>query len=112
MKTHLKKKEEPKVDDNDVLNEDDFKKLIDAAWHPMVKAWIACHTETGARISEDGNMKVGDVLRNEYSLKLRFMTSKTKPRVCRVYYSNFSNHVFQIIDLVPRRRTGPSLALE
>jgi len=87
IKTHLSKRDEPKVDENDVLSEDEFKKLIEAAWHPMIKAWIACHSETGARISEDGNMTVGDVLRDEYSFKLRFTTSKTKPRVCRVYYS-------------------------
>ncbi|ADC64369.1 integrase family protein [Ferroglobus placidus DSM 10642] len=53
-----------------ILTEDDVKKLIDAADNPRDKALIALLWETGARISEIYNLKIGDFQDHVYGLQI------------------------------------------
>ena len=54
----------------DLLTEDDVKRMIDSADNPRDKALIALLWETGARIGEIYNLKVGDFQDHTYGLQI------------------------------------------
>jgi len=54
----------------DLLTEDDVKKMIDAADNPRDKALIALLWETGARIGEIYDLKVGDFQDHKHGLQI------------------------------------------
>ncbi|MDI3488291.1 MAG: integrase/recombinase XerD [Methanosarcinales archaeon] len=73
-----------------LLTEEDVVKLIEAARNPRDRALIAVLWETGARISEVGNMQVGDVHPDDYGAILmlgRGENAKTGFRRVRVVQS-------------------------
>lgn len=73
-----------------LLTEEDVVKLIEAAHNPRDRALVAVLWETGARISEIGNMQVGDVHPDEYGAVLmigREDNAKTGFRRVRVVQS-------------------------
>lgn len=57
----VKKREQPRLQRADMLTEDEARKLIDAADSPRDKALLAVLWDTGARIGEIGNLRVGNV---------------------------------------------------
>ncbi|MFH1978271.1 MAG: site-specific integrase [Candidatus Aenigmatarchaeota archaeon] len=70
IRVHIKKKDQPKIEASDILTEEEVFTLIEAAATPRDKAFISTLYETGARISEIGNMKIGDVTKQKYGYLL------------------------------------------
>jgi len=62
-----------------MYTEEDVKKLIECATSLRDKAFIAILWETGARVGEIDNMKVGDLEEHKYGLKI-IVNGKTGPR--------------------------------
>lgn len=67
----------------DMLTEEEVKKLIDAAETPQAKAFVATLYESGCRIGEMFFLKIGQVKFDEYGAQL-FVTGKTGFRRVRV----------------------------
>lgn len=68
LKTSSKSKNDKLPED--LLTEDDVKRMIDAADNPRDKALIALLWETGARIGEIYDLKVGDFQDHTYGLQI------------------------------------------
>ena len=67
-------------------NEDDAKKMIDAAEHPRDKAFIASLYESGCRVGEIASLKIGDINYDEYGASL-IVNGKTGSRRVRLIFS-------------------------
>ena len=87
INTNIKPKDKPKIKASDILNEDEVKKLIEAAEHPRDKAFIAMLYELGARIGEIGNLRIHDVTKDRYSY-LVDLNGKTGHRTPRIVISD------------------------
>lgn len=70
----------------DMLTEDEIKKMINVCSFIRDKAIIAVLYESGARMSEFLNLKIGDVIEDKYGAKLQ-ISGKTGDRVVRIVNS-------------------------
>lgn len=82
----VKEKDKPKIQAKDILTEEEINKMINSANTIRDKAFIAVLYETGARISEVGNLKYGDITPDEYGYLLD-LTGKTGHRTPRIVMS-------------------------
>lgn len=87
MKLHISKKDRSKISREDLLTEEEIEKIIDVAEGPRDKAFISLISDTGARIGEIGNLRIGDVYRDEFSF-LVHLRGKTGEREDCVTYSD------------------------
>ena len=87
LKTHIKKKDKHKISREDLLTEEEIEKLIDVAESPLEKAFISLISDTGARIGEIGNLRIGNLYRDEFSF-LVHLRGKTGEREDCVTYSD------------------------
>ncbi len=71
---------------DDMLTEEEIKCMIDHAKHERDKALVITLYESGARIGEFLNMKIKDVVFDEYGCKVRLF-GKTGDRVIRLIFS-------------------------
>ena len=72
--------------EGDLLTEEDIKKLLIAAEHPRNKAFISVLWESGARISEIGNLKIKHVSFDKYGTVIT-VQGKTGSRKIRLIAS-------------------------
>jgi len=84
IKTHVSidKQELP----NNLPDEEDAKKMIEAAEHPRDKALIACLYESGCRIGEIASLKISDINFDEYGAHM-VVNGKTGSRRIRLIFS-------------------------
>ena len=68
-------------------NEDDLKKMIQAAEHPRDKALIASLYESGCRVGELASLKIGDINFDEYGAHM-VVNGKTGSRRIRLIFSS------------------------
>jgi len=87
LKINIKKKDRVRISREDLLTEEEIKKLIDVAEDPREKAFISLISDCGARIGEIGNLRIGDVYRDEFSF-LVHLRGKTGEREDCVTYSD------------------------
>ncbi|MEK9137827.1 MAG: tyrosine-type recombinase/integrase, partial [Bacteroidota bacterium] len=87
FRIHVKKKNQPHVKASDILTEDEIHRLIAAAEKPRDRAFISMLYELGARISEIGNLKIGDISRDEHSYIID-LSGKTGHRTPRIIMSD------------------------
>jgi integrase len=84
----------------DMLSEEEIEKMINACEHPRDKALIASLYESGARISEIGNLKIKHVKFDQYGAVL-IVDGKTGMRRVRIIFSSpylatwLENHPFR-----------------
>jgi integrase/recombinase XerD len=74
----------PRADD--LLTEDEIRRMLDSARHPRNKAFLGVLWETGGRISEIGNLERPDVRFDKYGAVLN-LTGKTGTRPVRIVQS-------------------------
>ncbi len=84
----------------DLLDEEDIIKLINNAYHPRDRALIAILWESGARVSEIGNLKLSNVIFDKYGIVITVQgkTGSRKIRLifCTSYLSTWINmHPFK-----------------
>jgi len=72
---------------NNLPNEEDAKKMIEAAEHPRDKALIASLYESGCRIGEIAALRIGDINFDEYGSYM-IVNGKTGGRRIRVVFSS------------------------
>ena len=72
--------------DGDLLTEEDVKKLIKIAKHPRNKALISILWESGARVSEIGNLNLSNVVFDKHGILLT-VKGKTGSRKIRLIFS-------------------------
>ena len=77
----------------DLLTEDDVKKLIDATKHPRDKALISTIYESASRIGEIGTIRIRDVKFDEYGAILNLI-GKTGQRPVRIVASTQSLRIW------------------
>jgi integrase len=83
-----------------MLSEEEIKKMIDACEHPRDRALVASLYESGARISELGNLKIKHVKFDQYGAVL-MVDGKTGMRRVRIIFSSpylatwLENHPFR-----------------
>jgi integrase/recombinase XerD len=77
--THVKKRDKRKLERNDLLTPQDIEALLKACLNQRDRAMIALLFETGCRISELGNLKLGHITKNDYGYSLS-VTGKTGQR--------------------------------
>jgi len=70
----------------DMLTEEDIKKLINAAKHPRDKAFVTVLYESGCRIGELGGLKIKNISFDNYGAKL-LVNGKTGARRVRIISS-------------------------
>ena len=86
--------------DEEMITESDVENLIKSAKHPRDKALIATLWESGARISELGNLKLKNVIFDQYGV-LMYVNGKTGPRKIRLIYSTpYLSTILGIIALI------------
>ncbi len=84
----------------DLLSEEEIEKLINACGHPRDRALVASLYESGARISELGNLKIKHVKFDQYGAVL-MVDGKTGMRRVRIIFSSpylatwLENHSFR-----------------
>ncbi|MDO8725378.1 MAG: site-specific integrase [Candidatus Methanoperedens sp.] len=84
----------------DMLSEEEIEKMINACEHPRDRALIASLYESGARISEIGNLKIKHVKFDQYGAVL-IVDGKTGMRRVRIIFSSpylatwLENHPFR-----------------
>lgn len=84
----------------DLLSEEEIEKLINACEHPRDRALVASLYESGARISELGNLKIKHVKFDQYGAVL-IVDGKTGMRRVRIIFSSpylatwLENHPFR-----------------
>jgi len=66
ISTTIKAKDKPKVQASDILTEDEVHKLIDVAEYTRDKCFVAMLYELGARVSEIGNLRYGDITKDKF----------------------------------------------
>jgi len=86
IKRGMRKREQPRVQRNELWSEDEIKKLIANATNSRDRVLVSLLTETGARIGEVGNLTIGDVYQDEFSFLIH-LKGKTGERENRVVYS-------------------------
>ncbi|HLD15261.1 MAG TPA: tyrosine-type recombinase/integrase [Candidatus Nanoarchaeia archaeon] len=69
INTYIKKKNQKKIAASDILTEEEVSRIIEAATNIQHKAFLSVLYETGARISEVGNLKIKNLTRKEYEAK-------------------------------------------
>jgi integrase/recombinase XerD len=84
----------------DVLKDEDVKKLVEAAEHPRDKALIMVLYESGAEAQELLNMKIKDVIREREAVKVA-LHGETGVRYIRIHYS--TPYLFQWLNIHPKR---------
>ncbi|MDO8656932.1 MAG: tyrosine-type recombinase/integrase, partial [Nanoarchaeota archaeon] len=72
--------------EGDLLTEEEVKKMIDAAFHPRDKAFVAIMWESGARIGEIGNITIKNISSDKYGVVLT-LSGKTGSRKVRLIWS-------------------------
>lgn len=72
---------------NNLPNEEDVKKMLEAAEHPRDKALIASLYESGCRVGEIASLKIGDVNFDEYGAYM-IVNGKTGSRRIRLIFSS------------------------
>jgi site-specific recombinase XerD len=80
FKTHVAKKDKHNIKASDLLTEEEVMRLVQAAEHPRDKAFIALLYELGCRISEIGNLTIGDFTKNKEGGFLVDISGKTGHR--------------------------------
>ncbi len=84
----------------DLLSEEEIEKIINACEHPRDRALVASLYESGARISEIGNLKIKHVKFDQYGAVL-MVDGKTGMRRVRIIFSSpylatwLDNHPFR-----------------
>lgn len=71
---------------NNLPDEEDAKKMIEAAEHPRDKALIASLYESGCRVGEIATLKIGDINFDEYGAHM-IVSGKTGSRRIRLVFS-------------------------
>ncbi len=72
--------------EGELLTEQDIQKLLPLAHHPRDRAFLSVLWESGARVSEIGNLKISNVLFDQYGTLLS-LRGKTGSRKIRVVFS-------------------------
>ncbi len=72
---------------NNLPNEEDVKKMLQAAEHPRDKALIASLYESGCRVGEIASLKIGDINFDEYGAYM-IVNGKTGSRRIRLIFSS------------------------
>jgi integrase/recombinase XerD len=91
---------DPRKLPEDLLSEDEIENMINACEHPRDKALVACLYESGARISEIGDLKIKHVKFDQYGAVL-MVDGKTGMRRVRIIFSSpylatwLDNHPFR-----------------
>jgi integrase/recombinase XerD len=70
LRSHVRKRDQPRLQRHDLLTADDVEKLLRAAESPRDRALIATLWESGSRISETGNLQVKHVGHHEFGYTL------------------------------------------
>ena len=83
ISTSMRKRDKVRIQASDVLSVEEVKRLIATATNTQDRAFMTLLYELGARISEIGCMKIGDVSKDEYSF-ICSLNGKTGPRTSRV----------------------------
>lgn len=86
ISTQVKKRDQVRVQAADILTEAEVERMLSAARDSQQRALLSMMYELGARVSEIGTMRVGDVSRDRYSY-LCDLNGKTGPRSVRVIRS-------------------------
>jgi len=100
IRSGLKRKDKCSVRAADLLTEEEVVRMIEVTRNPRNRAFIALLYELGARISEIGTMRVGDVSRDEHSFLID-LEGKTGKRLVREVL--FASHIVTWLNLHPRR---------
>ncbi|WP_082092939.1 tyrosine-type recombinase/integrase [Methanosarcina siciliae] len=95
--TKLKSKKLPE----NLLTESEIKRMIAAAKNPRDKALISLLYDSGARIGELGNLKIRNVIFDEYGAVIE-IKGKTGPRRTRIMFS--MSYISTWIDNHPNRK--------
>ena len=82
----ISKSEKKLPSEGDLLNEKDIQKLLETAEHPRDKAFVSMLWESGARIGEVGNLKIKNVVFDEYGTVIT-VQGKTGSRKIRLIAS-------------------------
>lgn len=98
LKAIIPKNKRKVIKPEDLLNDDEKLRLLHACNTSMQKAFISCLMETGARVAEIGNARVGDVHFDENGADLT-ISGKTGTR--RVRLVLFRNNLMQWVNEHP-----------
>lgn len=101
LKTTLRLKDKPVPSQSDLITEDEIKKLIEAAEHPRDKAFISIIYESGCRVGEIANLKIGNILFDQHGCVLN-VNGKTGPRRIRVV--NSTSYLTRWMDIHPFKK--------
>ncbi len=86
MKTHLPKREQPKIQRASLLTPGEVKQIIDSSYHPQDKALVSMAWETGGRVGEWGSLRISHLVRNRYGFHIH-LDGKTGKRECLIVES-------------------------
>ncbi len=81
----MKRSEKKLPSEGDLLKEEEIKKLISVSCHPRDKALVSVLWESGARVSEIGNLRIKDISFDEHGAVLS-VTGKTGSRKIRLIW--------------------------
>jgi len=100
MRTHVRKKDERRLQRTELLTPQDIERLLAICRNPRDKALIAVLWETGARISELGNLQLKHITKHPhgYTLDVDGKTGKRSPLIVSSapYLSQWlANHPFR-----------------
>lgn len=81
LNTSVKSKDAPKINSSSILTEEEIQRMIDNANNIRDKAFISMIYELGARVSEVGNLRIKDCVREQagYTINLRGKTGERTP---------------------------------
>lgn len=86
INTSIPRRLQKKIKANDILTEEEVKRLFEVAEHPRDKAFIYLLYESGSRIGEIGNLTIGDLHKDKYGYKVD-LDGKTGRRQIRIILS-------------------------
>jgi len=105
IKTTMKRKDACAVQAADLLTPQHVEAMLRATDSPRDRAFVALLYELGARVSEIGALKVGDITRDEYSFQVD-LDGKTGKRTVRVVL--YASHLVNWLDIHPSKEDRDS----
>ena len=100
IRPSVKRKDLCRIRASDLLTPQELDKLLNAASNPRDRAIIALTYELGGRIGEIGNLRTGDVERDQYSFSID-LDGKTGRRHVRVVL--YASHLATWLNLHPAK---------
>jgi len=93
----LPTKTEPRVTSQDILTEEELKRMILSCDNPRDRAFISVLWETGVRVGEYCSLNVGSVMPTDYGFRISIPVSKTETRVIPVV--KFSKYLAEWLNI-------------